>query len=210
MKICNKCDVSKNLDLFYNNKNSKDGLTSSCKECISNKNKSDYLNNKENILMKSKKYRSEKKETFKDYQKIYRNKTKEKYKEYHKKYNKQYWENNRDKRAQYDKNYLKKYPHVRSYRNSLKSCLERMGMEKINSSFELLGYTPQEFKIHIESLFLEGMSWENRSEWHIDHIKPVSLFDQNKPIYIVNALNNLQPIWAIDNLSKSNNYNGNK
>jgi len=39
------------------------------------------------------------------------------------------------------------------------------------------------------------MSWENHGEWHIDHIKPVSSFDKDTPMNIVNALSNLQPLW---------------
>jgi len=46
------------------------------------------------------------------------------------------------------------------------------------------------------------MSWENRGEWHIDHIKPVSSFDKSEKMSVVNSLDNLQPLWAKDNLSK--------
>ena len=44
-------------------------------------------------------------------------------------------------------------------------------------------------------------------EWHIDHKKPVSLFDKNTDASIVNELNNLQPLWKLENLSKGNRYN---
>ena len=81
MKICNKCNTIKHLDFYYKNKNARDGLTTCCKECISTKNRNSYLNNKENILIKGKKYRSEKKETFKEYQKKYKEINKEKYKD---------------------------------------------------------------------------------------------------------------------------------
>lgn len=46
------------------------------------------------------------------------------------------------------------------------------------------------------------MSWNNYGEWHIDHIKPVSKFRNNTPVRIVNALCNLQPLWAKENLIK--------
>ena len=48
------------------------------------------------------------------------------------------------------------------------------------------------------------MSWDNHGKWHIDHIKPVSKFDKNTLPSIVNALSNLQPLWAIDNIQKGN------
>ena len=37
------------------------------------------------------------------------------------------------------------------------------------SSTEYLGWNIETFKQHIEQQFREGMSWENYSEWHIDH-----------------------------------------
>ncbi|MGL5566685.1 MAG: hypothetical protein ACRDC4_13260, partial [Plesiomonas sp.] len=40
----------------------------------------------------------------------------------------------------------------------------------------LCGYTNGDLIAHLEALFTDGMSWENRSEWHIDHIKPVAAF----------------------------------
>ena len=68
----------------------------------------------------------------------------------------------------------------------------------------LCGYTADELKLHIESLWLEGMSWDNRSDWHIDHIKSVKSFKDEgiTDPKIVNALSNLQPLWAADNLKK--------
>lgn len=68
----------------------------------------------------------------------------------------------------------------------------------------MLKYSAEDLKKHMEYLFKEGMSWENWGEWHIDHRIPVSKFDPNTPIDIVNSLDNLQPLWAKDNLSKSN------
>ena len=69
-------------------------------------------------------------------------------------------------------------------------------MLKINSTFDLLGYSALELKIHLESLFTEGMTWDNYGEWHIDHKKPVSSFESDTLPSIVNALSNLQPLWG--------------
>ncbi len=68
----------------------------------------------------------------------------------------------------------------------------------------LCGYSAQQLKVHIESLWEEGMSWENRTEWHIDHIKSVKSFKDERIFdpKVVNALSNLQPLWAEDNLRK--------
>jgi hypothetical protein len=53
-------------------------------------------------------------------------------------------------------------------------------------------------------MFRDGMSWENYGEWHIDHIMPINHFIKSgiTDPAIVNALENLQPLWAYENLSK--------
>jgi hypothetical protein len=53
------------------------------------------------------------------------------------------------------------------------------------------------------------MCWENYgTEWHIDHKKPVSLFhlECEAERLAVNHFTNLQPLWAKENLTKSNKY----
>lgn len=69
---------------------------------------------------------------------------------------------------------------------------------------ELLGYTFEEARAHIESQFTKGMSWENYGEWEIDHIKPVSSFDLTDPVQQKECFNykNLQPLWWWDNIAK--------
>lgn len=86
----------------------------------------------------------------------------------------------------------------------LEGCLRRIGKKKIGRAEQMLGYTGLELMAHIESLFLPGMSWSHRAAWHIDHIKPVSHFvaEGISDVKIINALSNLQPLWAADNLSK--------
>lgn len=81
----------------------------------------------------------------------------------------------------------------------------------------MLGYSAEELKKHISNLLTDGMSWDNYGEWHIDHIKPVSLFDRDTPMSVVCALSNLQPLWATTreingiiyegNLNKNNFFN---
>jgi hypothetical protein len=52
------------------------------------------------------------------------------------------------------------------------------------------------------------MSWENYGKWHIDHIKPLSLFDLEDPEQLKQACHytNLQPLWAEENIRKGNRY----
>ena len=69
----------------------------------------------------------------------------------------------------------------------------------------MLGYTKEDLRDHIEKKFKDGMSWENRGKWHIDHIVPIKHFLDNgiDDPKIINSLSNLQPLWAEENLAKS-------
>jgi hypothetical protein len=75
------------------------------------------------------------------------------------------------------------------------------------STEQLLGYTMEEFRAHIERQFTDGMCWERIGEIHIDHIIPVSRFKiasiDDPEFRACWALSNLQPLWAKDNLSKN-------
>jgi hypothetical protein len=70
--------------------------------------------------------------------------------------------------------------------------------------FSRLGYTPEQLVSHLESLFQPGMSWANYGLWHVDHRKPCAQFDLTDPIQFAAcwAIDNLQPLWAGDNLRK--------
>lgn len=72
--------------------------------------------------------------------------------------------------------------------------------------FGVLGYSKEELISHIITQFKEGMTLENYGKWHIDHIKPVSKFEfektSDKGFKECFALENLQPLWAKDNLKK--------
>jgi hypothetical protein len=91
----------------------------------------------------------------------------------------------------------------------IRTCMQRIGKGYNVSKYEnIIGYSQKDFISHIESQFVDGMTWDNRSEWHIDHIKPISLFikeGETNPA-IINALSNLQPLWAKDNLLKGASY----
>lgn len=92
---------------------------------------------------------------------------------------------------------------TRVFRSRLNQALR---YDKLAHSMELLGCSWEEFKAHIESLFQEGMTWENRGKdgWHLDHIILVSYFDftieENQRICF--NWRNLQPLWKEDNLRK--------
>lgn len=73
-------------------------------------------------------------------------------------------------------------------------------------AFDLLGYSLDELRAHLERQFLRGMGWHNVGEWHIDHIVPLSSFTITGPddpeLRRAWALPNLRPLWAADNIRK--------
>lgn len=72
------------------------------------------------------------------------------------------------------------------------------------SAVRHLGISIPEFREFIESKFLNGMSWSNYGEWHLDHIVPLARFDLSKDDQVMIACNykNIQPLWAEDNMKK--------
>jgi len=105
------------------------------------------------------------------------------------------------KRQNYHKN-KDKMKHIIAWRSVLSNTIKRFGTKKENKTIDLLGYSATELKECMEKKFLPGMSWSNWGEWHIDHIKPVSSFSNCEKVSIVCSLDNLQPLWSGDNLSK--------
>ena len=77
--------------------------------------------------------------------------------------------------------------------------------EKNEKTDVMLGYSAEQLKLHIESKFEQGMSWENYGEWHIDHINPIFKMIESgvTDVREINALSNLRPLWATDNLKRS-------
>jgi len=120
------------------------------------------------------------------------------------------------KKAVHDKNYVNKNKSNPSFiigkrlRSQISSNVKN-GVKK-NNSIKILGYTINDLRLHLESMFTDGMTWDNygRKGWHIDHIKPLAMFDLSTEDGIKEAwsLSNLQPLWESDNLSKNSIYMG--
>lgn len=74
--------------------------------------------------------------------------------------------------------------------------------------FSRLGYSSAELARHLELMFKDGMSWGNYGDWHVDHIKPCASFDLTVSSEFDEcwSLNNLQPLWAEENLRKGSRY----
>lgn len=97
-------------------------------------------------------------------------------------------------------------------RKFVSRMIDRVNSKRIQrtKTTEMLGYTPADFVSHIQPMFKSGMNWENHGMWHIDHIRPLSSFDlsDQKQRLMANSLHNLQPMWASQNMKKSDSWSG--
>jgi hypothetical protein len=89
-------------------------------------------------------------------------------------------------------------------RTVIRKAITRGGYKKNSRTESILGCDYLTFKQHIESMFVDGMSWQNRNEWHIDHIIPISSAMDETHLLRLNHFTNLQPLWIQENLIKSN------
>ena len=173
-----------------------------------------YLKNREQIRKAVKKYQLKNKEKIRKQQGKYCLKNKKRVREWKQEWdlkNPGYYKEWNSKH----KKYLNKKAKIRrqndlNYRLS-KVCRTRIwtalkGIDKSASTMELIGCTIDELWNHLESKFNPWMIRENYGLWHVDHIIPCDAFDLTDPVQQKKCFhyNNLQPLWAIDNMRKSN------
>jgi len=95
-------------------------------------------------------------------------------------------------------------------RSGFNDALSLTKNKKSKSTFDMLGYTVEELKAHLEKQFDDKMSWENYgSYWHIDHKTPISFARTKEDVIRLYQLDNLQPLEAMTNIVKSNKVVGN-
>ncbi len=152
-----------------------------------------YIKNKEKIQSRHIERKSEISEYQKSYQSTYQSENRIKLREY-----KRVWHYNK----------CNNDPAFKLNKNIRKGIWESLKRNKQGRSWELLvGFSLEQLKTHLESKFENGMNWKNYGEWHVDHVKPICSFDladveQFKDCW---SLDNLRPLWAVDNLKKSAN-----
>jgi len=87
-------------------------------------------------------------------------------------------------------------------RSRTRAFFKWQGKTKSKTTQDLLGCDWETLKNHIESQFVDGMSWDNKEEWHIDHIIPLASATTEKEVCALSNYKNLQPLWIEDNLKK--------
>ena len=190
-------------------------------------NKRYWEKNKERLKIKNrergKRYRAnpKNKEKIKESNRKYAIKNREKIFAYHAKYRTENKEKiNRKIREWYYKNTKKVKERIKIYnkvyrntlhfkikdnmRRRIRTALKKDGGKKTKRTMKLVGCTVEQLKQYIERQFKPGMSWDQRSLFHIDHIIPCASFDLTKLSQQKKCFHytNLQPLWAIDNIKK--------
>lgn len=233
MKKCTKCGVEKNLAEFSKDKTRKDGLRSHCKDCIKEyqKNNAEHIAKKQKEWRKTNLEYN--REYHKQYYEDNIEKLCKKQRDYHKnnienihKQKKIYNKNNVDKKSKYDKEYRKNnteklrkkqrayqykrrnnnilFKLISNIRHRIGNSIKNGGFKKSSRTASILGCTFEEFQIHIENQFTDGMTWVNYGLWHLDHIYPVSMAESEDHLLQLNHYTNFQPLWAEENIRKSN------
>lgn len=164
----------------------------------------------------------EKKKRKSRYNKTFYNGNKENILKYHKSWRTRhpdYYRDRRRKNPEFFKEKDKKYlssPQAK-LKNKIHCSINNAFINKKNKQKNVktwenvLPFTLMELRGHLEKKFLPGMDWTNhgrgKTKWQIDHIKPDSSFHYNsvkdKDFFLSWKLNNLQPLWGIDNLEKA-------
>lgn len=184
-KRCTVCGEWKSLiDNFYKSKSTYDGFGVKCKLCSSKKHLA-WSQTKRGKLLR----------------KINRIKNIETSRSYNKKI--QPLRNEQEK--------IKARTDVSFQLNRRMRCLMWQGLRKNKAGRtwkELIGYSVDELRSHLEQQFVDGMTWELflQGEIHIDHKIPRAAFNFTTPDDIdfkrCWSLSNLQPLWALDNIIK--------
>lgn len=205
MKIvkCIKCRKFLELSEFHKrgkNKNGDQIYRNDCKECfiksIDRGKALEYakkyrIENREKQLASQKKYRAKNKDKTSEYNKINKEASRRRVKE---------WiSRNKDNEM---------YASKKSIRDAVRRGFKNINTPKARKTEEILGCSFEFFRSHIESMFLDGMSWSNHGYygWHLDHIIPISSAKTLEDINKLSHYTNFQPLWWIDNLRKSNKY----
>lgn len=223
-KICTKCKVDKNINEYYTSKLKKTGKTriySCCKLCsnagsiLSAKKHKEKANAR--VRRNYKLNPSAKRKDAKNHALKYPEQIKLRWKKWYAKNRekqilkakKQYVEN-REKiniqRAKRNKEKWKTDTMFKlkvSLRNRISFIFRTNEINKKHSTEKLLGIRFEIAKQYIESKFKKGMNWENYGKWHIDHIIPLGSAKTEEDLILLCHYTNLQPLWALDNLSKN-------
>jgi hypothetical protein len=200
MKICKICNATEDLIGFRKDRRI-------CNNCLYKKKQEYYLFNRKETREHQNKYRELNRDKINAQKREHYQLNKErliKNSSDYKKNNRKRYNDLKINRKKNDPLYKLRITVSERIRQALKYHLAGTYKKK-DSTIELLGCSIDELKTYLQNQFKEGMTWQNHGEWHIDHIIPCAAFDLSKKEDCLKCFNykNLQPLWAHENLSKS-------
>lgn len=117
----------------------------------------------------------------------------------------------RDQQREYERDRLANdvmFRCKKNLRDRLRIALKVKYWKKDTNFNKYIGCSLEELRIHLENQFTIGMTWDNyghgENKWTLDHIQPLSLAKTEEEMYKLCHYQNLQPMWYIDNIKKSN------
>ncbi len=202
IKKCKICDCEITKENTYQDK--RGYFRPYCKSCEKKRNAKYKLENLEKVREVNMEYGRKNKEKRKKYAKQYYKGNREiilnKQKEYWSK------DENKERKALRKREQWVNDENLRISSNCRSRVYRALkGQKKSKSTEKLVGCSFSDLKQYLENRFLEGMTWDNYGEWHIDHILPCASFDLSKKEEQEKCFHytNLQPLWGVDNLIKS-------
>lgn len=202
-KKCSVCLKNLPIENFqFLNKNNPNGVhkigtrSSRCKNCFNFYRKKSWRKRKENKL-KEKEYREKNKKKQSVQNKLWKKKNKERVKKTNSVRSKV--------RRKTDKSFSIRSNLSRRINHALNNHFKDKKIKKNIKTIQLLGCSVEKLLNHLEKKFSKGMNWDNYGKWEIDHIIPCAKFNLEDPHQQKICFNykNLQPLWKIDNIKKS-------
>jgi hypothetical protein len=210
-KTCTKCKRVLPIEQFHHDSSRPSGVYPSCKECNRKEKRRYFATNRRKVLDGMKRHRDSHKAEYAARRKA----DIERRRQWHRNWkqrNKEHckaWRTAYAERRKHDPVWKMK----KMLRNRLLYVLREAGTTRCEGTLSLLGCSFETFVTHIESLFQQGMTWDNHGrwktgepmKWHIDHIRPCASFDLTDPEQQKQCFHytNLQPLWADQNLIKN-------
>jgi hypothetical protein len=193
MKKCSVCKVFKPLEEFCRSKIRTDGFSYNCKPCQNILSQENYLKNRAKVLKRTRAYTIAHPEIQKASAIKYAQNNPERVKESIK------------------RNNVKRYS---TPKGKLSACMSSRIRESVKKGSkltrhweEIVGFTIDQLKKHLEKKFTPEMNWGNYGTyWHIDHKIPIKAFNYETPEDMdfkkCWSLKNFQPLEASVNLKK--------
>lgn len=217
-KTCSKCNQLKPISEYPKDKTTKSGYCGYCKVCKRDKVKTAYLNNPDKHKNRVKQWSEANPDKVKqhvanssEYKKQWYLDNKPRLNQLSKEYNQKkridegvYWSN-----GEWVMVKPKMTPEERKLVNIFRDKVKRGIQTDRKKTFELLGCSFTELKMHLESQFYPEMNWGNWGEvWEMDHIVGCCNFDLTNPSELGKCFHytNLRPLFKTTKIAKSFGY----